>query len=263
MTGVNWNVQLIACKFINNNGSGYTSDAITCLDYFRKVKESGVNLVATNNSWGGGSYSQGLYDAINAQRDILFIAAAGNNGASNDTSASYPSGYDLPNIVAVAATDSNDLLAYFSNYGRRSVDIGAPGVNIYSTYMNGRYASLQGTSMATPHVTGLAGLIKAQTPSADWRNIRNLLLSTGDNVPSLTAKTLIGKRINAYHALTCTDSRVLAAIRYPMAITAGTQYTLSALSINCGNPWTGDRKTVRGRSHHAQRRRCGTRSSCR
>ena len=236
VAGVNWNVQIIACKFLDASGSGATTDAIECLTYFRNVKASGVNIVATNNSWGGGGFSQALYDAINAQRDILFIAAAGNSGTNNDTTASYPSNYDLPNVVAVAATDSADGIASFSQYGRRTVDLGAPGVSIYSTYMNNGYATLSGTSMATPHVTGLAGLIKASNPAADWRTVKNLLLSTGDNVSSLTTKTLTGKRINAYTALTCTDSRLLAAIQYPTTVTSGATYTLSALSVNCGNP---------------------------
>ncbi len=236
VAGVNWNVSIVACKFLDATGSGSTTDAIECLNYFRNVKASGVNLVATNNSWGGGGFSQALYDAINAQRDILFIAAAGNSATNNDTVASYPSNYDLPNVVAVAATGTTDALASFSQYGRRTVDVAAPGVSIYSTYMNSGYATLSGTSMATPHVTGLTGLIKARYPDADWRTIKNLVLSTGDTVSALSTKTLTGKRINAYNALTCTDSRVLAAIAYPATVTVGTPATLSALSINCGNP---------------------------
>jgi thermitase len=235
VAGVNWNVQIAACKFLDASGSGSTIDAIECLNYFKNLKASGANVIATNNSWGGGGFSQSLYDAINAQRDILFIAAAGNSGANNDTTASYPSNYELPNVVAVAATDSADALASFSQYGRRTVDVAAPGVSIYSTYMNGGYATLSGTSMATPHVTGLAGLIKARIPTAEWSTIRNLILSTGDTVTAASGKTLTGKRINAYNALTCTDSRVLSAIQYPKTITVGTPATLSALSINCGD----------------------------
>ncbi|MGB9081028.1 MAG: S8 family serine peptidase [Desulfuromonadaceae bacterium] len=236
VAGVNWSVKIMACKFLNARGSGYTTDAVECLNYFRVQRAAGVNIIATNNSWGGGGYSQALYDVINAERDMLFIAAAGNSGTDNDTTASYPASYDLPNVVAVAATDSNDLLASWSQYGRRTVDIAAPGVNIYSTLPNSSYAYYSGTSMATPHVTGLTGLIKATYPDADWRTIKNLILSSGDDVPSLVDKTITGKRINAYSTLNCTDSRVLSAIQYPKNITVGTPATLSALSINCGSP---------------------------
>ena len=235
VVGVNWQVKIMACKFLDATGSGYTTDAIECLSYFRNQKAAGVNIIATNNSWGGTSYSQALSDAINAQRDILFIAAAGNNATDNDIIASFPANYELPNVLAVAATDSVDALATFSQYGRRTVDVGAPGVGIYSTLLNGSYGSYSGTSMATPHVTGLAGLIKAQTPGADWRTIKNLLLATGDNITPLTTKTLTGKRINAFTAMNCVDSRLLAAIQYPKTIYVGVPATLSALSINCGN----------------------------
>ena len=235
VVGINWQVKIMACKFLDATGSGYTTDAIECLSYFRNQKVAGVNIIATNNSWGGTSYSQALSDAINAQRDILFIAAAGNNATDNDIIASFPANYELPNILAVAATDSVDALATFSQYGRRTVDVGAPGVGIYSTLLNGSYGSYSGTSMATPHVTGLAGLIKAQMPGADWRTIKNLLLATGDTITALTAKTLTGKRINAFTAMNCVDSRLLAAIQYPKTISVGVPATLSALSINCGN----------------------------
>jgi thermitase len=237
VVGVNWNVKIMACKFLDAKGSGYIADAIECMNYFGAQKAAGVNIIATNNSWGGGGYSQALYDAINAKPDILFIAAAGNSGTNNDVTASYPANYDLPNVVAVAATDSADALASWSQYGRRTVDIGAPGVNIYSTLPHNSYANYSGTSMATPHVTGLAGLIKAKYTDANWQTIKNRILSTGDNVSSLTAKTLTGKRINANNALTCTstNSSVLAAIQYPKTITVGKPATLSALSINCGS----------------------------
>ena len=235
VVGINWRVKIMACKFLDSTGSGSITGAIDCLNYFKNQKNAGVNIIATNNSWGGASYSQALYDAINAQRDILFVAAAGNNGTDNDTTASYPANYELPNIIAVTATDSVDALATFSQYGRRTVDVAAPGVSIYSTLRNSSYGYLSGTSMATPHVTGLAGLIKAGNPNADWRSIKNIILSSGDSVYSLGTKTLTGKRVNVYNALTCADSRVMSAIRYPSAITIGSPAILSALSINCGS----------------------------
>ena len=238
VAGVNWDVKIMTCKFLNSNGSGYTSGAIGCLEYIRNMKNRGVNVVATNNSWGGGGYSQSLYDAINAQRtqDILFIAAAGNNGKDNDKTAFYPASYYLPNLLSVAATDNSDNKASWSNYGRRSVYVGAPGVSILSTIPNNGYSYYSGTSMATPHVTGLAALIEAQNGSRDWRAIKNLILTGGDNKPSMQGNTITGKRINARGSLACVDSPVFSVLMYPSAITPGTSTTLSALSINCASP---------------------------
>src|SRR5207302_3782143 len=172
VVGVNWHVTIMPCKFLNYQGSGSTSGAIACLDYFATMKDLGYNIVATNNSWGGGGYSQGLYDAIkeNMDRGILFIAAAGNGGGDgvgddNDQLANYPSNFDLANVIAVAATTSSDLRANFSNFGRHTVHLGAPGQQISSTLPGGVYGTYSGTSMATPHVTGTAALLKAYNPS--------------------------------------------------------------------------------------------------
>lgn len=133
VTGVNWNVKLMACKFLNAQGQGPLDKAIECLEYIKTQKDAGANIVATNNSWGGGEYSQALYDAINAQRDILFIAAAGNSGMDMDLVPVYPASYNLPNVIPVVASDHNDEKASFSNYGRRSILVAAPGVSIFST----------------------------------------------------------------------------------------------------------------------------------
>ncbi len=235
VAGINWNIKIIACKFLDSTGGGYTDGAVECLEYVWALKQRGVNIIATSNSWGGAGYSRALYDAINAQQNILFIAAAGNSHADNDQGGFYPANYFLPNVIAVAATDHNDNIASFSNYGRRSVSVGAPGVNILSS-LPGGYGIYSGTSMATPHVTGIAALIKSQDMTRDWKAIRNLVFAGGDNVSAMNGITITGKRINAFGSLTCIDSPVFSALGYVSPFTAGIPITLSALSINCSSP---------------------------
>ncbi len=241
VAGVNWNVTVVACKFLDASGAGWTSDAITCLEFLKDLKDNhGLNLVATNNSWGGWDFSQALMDAIDAQRQsgILLMAAAGNAALDDDANGFYPADYVLPNLIAVAATDRNDVLATFSDYGKHSVHLGAPGVSIISTTPDNSYSTWNGTSMATPHVTGVAALLKAQDPSRDWLAIRNLILAGGDNKPSLV-NTITGKRLNAYGAMTCSNSEVLAWLqpRTNVVFTgAGEALLLSVLHINCAAP---------------------------
>ncbi|MEW5803008.1 MAG: S8 family serine peptidase, partial [bacterium] len=161
-SGVNWKVSIMPLKFINSEGSGWLEDAVLCLQYILNQKRAGVNIVAANASWGGGGYSRALYDAIKALQDegVLFIAAAGNDGMDNDSYLTYPASYDLMSIISVAATDHNDNLAWFSNFGKRTIDVAAPGDGILSTCSPFLpmcwstdaypYDIWLGTSMATP-----------------------------------------------------------------------------------------------------------------
>src|SRR5207249_4692982 len=132
---------------------------------------------------------------------ILYVAAAANNGSDNDTTPTYPADYFLPNVIAVAATDRNDALASFSNFGKRTVSVGAPGVSILSTTPNNTYSFFSGTSMATPHVTGAAALLCAANPNLSVNQLRALLSFNGDVVSALQGQSLSGRRLNVFKSL--------------------------------------------------------------
>jgi subtilisin family serine protease len=206
VVGVNWSVQMLSAKFLGPNG-GTLDGAVKAVDYFTGLKARGVNVVATNNSWGGGGYSRALQDAIERAnaRGILFVAASGNGGRNgrgdnNDRTPSYPSSYPNANVIAVSAIDRAGGLASFSNFGARRVDLGAPGVAIWSAVPGG-YASYSGTSMATPHVTGAAALYAAAKPGALASQIKAALLGSAVPTGSLTGKTVGGGRLDANGAL--------------------------------------------------------------
>jgi hypothetical protein len=239
-TGINWQVTVIPCRFLGSDGTGAESGAIECLEVIKTLKDSGIDIIATNNSWGGGSFSQALEDAISAHLSdgILFVAAAGNDFSNNDLLPVYPANYSLPNVISVAATDRTDALASFSNVGQHTVSLGAPGVDILSTTPNNTYSVLSGTSMATPHVTGVAALLAAQNPSLDWRAIKNLLLASGDSDAALS-NSITGKRLNAYGAMTCSNHPIYSRLQPALALIAGSvgqPIVLSALNINCSQP---------------------------
>lgn len=199
VAGVSWRAQIIGCKFLSSGGSGSTAGAIECLDYFLGLKAAGIDVVATSNSWGGGGFSQALLDAIAAHRDanMLFVAAAGNNGANADVSPMYPAAYDVDNILSVAAINRLGNLASFSNYGLTSVDLGAPGVDVYSTWLGTGYNTISGTSMACPHVTGAVALLKASDPMLTGAEIRAQIMANGKPLASLDGKTVTGNLLLA------------------------------------------------------------------
>ncbi len=208
VAGVVWNVKLLSGKFLGSTG-GTTANAIKAVDYFTNLKTKGLNIVATSNSWGGGGFSQALKDAIDRAdaAGILFIAAAGNSATNNDVTASYPSGYTSANIIAVASITSTGGLSSFSQYGATTVDIGAPGSGVWSTVpvASGRgknvtitsgYASYNGTSMATPHVSGAAALYKSINPTATAAQIKAAILGSATPTASLAGKCVTGGRLN-------------------------------------------------------------------
>lgn len=202
VAGVVWNVKLIGAKFLGSNG-GNTANAIKAIDYFNDLKSRhGLNIVATNNSWGGGGFSQSLQDAIGRANTagILFIAAAGNSSLNIDATASYPAAYPNDNIISVASITSAGALSSFSNYGATKVDLGAPGSNIWSTVPTksggSGYASYNGTSMATPHVTGAAALYASLNPTASAATIKNAILNAATSTPSLKDRCNTGGRLN-------------------------------------------------------------------
>ncbi|MGH1468186.1 MAG: S8 family serine peptidase, partial [Bdellovibrionales bacterium] len=198
VVGVNWKVSLVGLKIFSDAGRTTTEAITEAIEYSTLI---GVDV--TNNSWGGGSPSDTIKAAISEANDaqILFVAAAGNSSANNDTGSFYPANYELENIISVAAVDSLDRLASFSNYGKAKVHVAAPGVDILSTKPGGGYQNMSGTSMAAPHITGLVAFIKSQFPNDSMDRIRRRVVFTGDAVDALSTKLISGKRANAVYSL--------------------------------------------------------------
>ncbi|MCI0539633.1 MAG: S8 family serine peptidase, partial [Verrucomicrobiales bacterium] len=206
--GVSWNVRIMTCKFLREDGFGFTDGAIECIDY---AVAHGARIL--NCSWGGGPFEPALFDVINSVRrkGVLVVAAAGNEASDNDAVPSYPASYKLDNVIAVAAIDRFDDIAAFSNFGRTSVHLGAPGVDIFSAgaQSDSAYATFEGTSMATPHVSGVAALILAAFPDATLAEIRDRILLTTIPTPALKERTATGGRVNAYRALSAAADGIL------------------------------------------------------
>jgi subtilisin family serine protease len=229
--GVAWKVRLMACKFLDSSGSGYISDEIACLQ-FALAKSARI----INASYGSSYFSQTEFEAIRSLRDhgVLFVAAAGNNGQDNASAPSYPASFDLYNIISVAAVDRSDNLASFSNFGKTRVHLGAPGVTIFScwTGSDSAYNTIDGTSMATPHVVGSAALVLSQYPAATLTELRRRILDGAVPIPSLTNTTVTGGRLNVYNSLVATPTGNLeleVSPRIGSSLTAGKSATLYAV----------------------------------
>jgi thermitase len=188
VVGVAPDAKIMALKFLDSQGAGNVADAISGIDY---AISHGAKVI--NASWGGQDYSQALYDAINraGQAGVVFVTAAGNDGTNNDSTPDYPAAMNLPNIISVAASDKTDSLASFSNYGRNTVDLAAPGVGITST-VGDHLESWSGTSMATPHVTGVAALLASADPSASADAIAGAITAGARPVADMAGKTKSG-----------------------------------------------------------------------
>ncbi|HTK76938.1 MAG TPA: S8 family serine peptidase [Gemmataceae bacterium] len=198
VNGVAWQVELMPVRFLGLGGG----DSVAAAAAIRYSANNGARI--SNNSWGGSGYSQTIFDAISYARSKgqVFVTAAGNDSANNDTTGSYPANDALDNIVSVAATDRNDRLASFSNYGRTSVDLAAAGVEIASTYPGNQYASMSGTSMATPQVSGAFALLLSREPSLAYSDAIARVVNNVDPVPALSTQTVSGGRLNVFKALT-------------------------------------------------------------
>ena len=240
IAGVAWRVKILPCKFLSVEGSGTTAGAIQCLDYIAALRERGVNIVATNNSWGGGGQSRALDEAIARQRElgILFVAAAGNEGLDTDVLPYYPCAYDRANVICVGS--AYDQLVRYSNHGIATVHLGAPGDSVLSTVPGNRYEMSDGTSMATPHVTGAIVLLTAQDPGRDWRALKNLVLAGTQPASFGIRVTVTNGRLDVLRALTCSNASVLARLRPTLlddiARPVGGAVVLKALHVRCAAP---------------------------
>ena len=200
VVGVNWEANLMAVKIFDSRGNTSLDAILRGLDYAAKM---GADI--TNNSWGDSSPSEAIKDAFARMDETVHFAAAGNNRNNNDYRNYYPCGHDLPNLVAVAASDRNDKKPVFSNYGLKTVHVAAPGDEILSTVTDGSYGVYSGTSMASPHAAGVAGLLLTEHPDLTPRQVKERLIYNSDPVPALSRASQSRGRINAARTLEADD----------------------------------------------------------
>ena len=213
IAGVNWQVSILPLKIADRFGALSSSAIIGAHEYLTMMRNRGVNIVASNNSYGAfaPNFFDDLPDGLQGEAAAIeafiasggvFVASAGNAGNDNDSIfTAYPASYDIPGIISVAASDNNDDLAGFSNFGARNVDLAAPGVNTISTGVGGGYTNFGGTSAAGPIVAGAVGLLKSLRPQSSGEEIRNVLINSVDIVPSLQGLVQSGGRLNVLRAL--------------------------------------------------------------
>lgn len=197
VAGVAWNIKLMPLRFLGPQG-GSTSDAVEAIQY---LKNKGVKV--SNNSWGSYGGGSSLSNAISGTQSIghLFVAAAGNDTNNNNTNPFYPASYSHANILSVASTTSSDAISSFSNYGSTSVDVGAPGSSIYNTYKGSAYASLSGTSMASPHAAGVAAMVYIKNPGFGYQQVKSAVMDNCRPISALTGKCVTGGVVNLAAAL--------------------------------------------------------------
>ncbi|MGA9995293.1 MAG: S8 family serine peptidase [Pyrinomonadaceae bacterium] len=242
VVGVNWNVRIMAIKSHDQAGNGSSASVVEAFRYAAMMRGRGINVRVTNSSWGGApeapSYDQALKDAIDAAGNagILNVMAAGNGNSNNDATPFYPATYDSPSIISVAASDQSDNKAGFSSYGATTVDLAAPGVGILSTWPNNNYVFLNGTSMASPHVTGAAALLSAYNPTLSAASLKATLLNTVDVLPQWSGLVLTGGRLNVLRALQNPTVCLYTLSSYSQAFTdngGSGSFNITAQS-NCG-----------------------------
>jgi subtilisin family serine protease len=215
IAGTSWNARLMPLRVLGSDGSGTVANVIRG---YRYAAAHGARIV--NVSLGASSASLAERDAIAAAPGVLFVVAAGNGGADgrgDDAARSpeYPCAYPLANILCVASTGRRDLLSSFSNYGAASVDLAAPGEGILSTWLTGRYRTLSGTSMATPHVAGAAALLLARRPGLSVSGLRAALLGGVDPLPSLAGRVASGGRLDLRRSLELAAPTAVAVVPAP------------------------------------------------
>jgi subtilisin family serine protease len=250
VVGLNWTASMMALKALDRTGSGTTANAIKAIEFAVQAKAvlgtNVANVRVLSNSWTGDAFSQSLLNEINRSNtaNMLFVAAAGNSGLNNDISPTYPASFSAPNIIAVAATNNLDQRASFSNYGATTVHLGAPGVAILSTTINGTYSTFSGTSMATPHVSGAAALVLSAC-SLTTAGLKATILNTVDPIPAMAGVTTTGGRLNVNNAIrSCAPSSTVNVPNVAGLTQAAATTSLTTAGLAVGTVTTASSATV-------------------